>query len=68
MIGMQEELIGFVCVFLFIYWMFMGLPWIDYDPKELMDSNVKTTEEWEDENMTNKERVAKWREEKKKND
>ena len=27
-----------------------------------------TTEEWEDENMTNKERVAKWREEQKKND
>jgi len=32
------------------------------------DARLKSTVKWEDENMTNKERVAKWREEQKKND
>ena len=33
-----------------------------------VDAKEKTTKEWEEENMTNKERVAKWREEQKKSD
>ena len=61
----MEELIGFGCIMLFIFYMAASLPWLIADGKGHtdIDAKVKTTEEWKEENMTNKEKVANWREE-----
>ena len=61
---------AFLCLgflLLFMFYLAGGLPyWIAERAGYTMDAKVKTTEEWEEENMTNKERVARWREEQKK--
>ena len=66
---MEEVILGLGCLGLLIYWLAMGLPYLIAEQMGYtVDAKEKTTKEWEEENMTNKERVAKWREEQKKSD
>tara|TARA_B100000767_G_C19638669_1_gene481551 strand:- start:344 stop:538 length:195 start_codon:yes stop_codon:yes gene_type:complete len=64
---METGLIWGIPVFLFILFWLIALPLLDsIFPNE--DARLKPIEKWEEENMTNKEKVAKWREEQKNND
>jgi|GEM_PF-3811437 len=65
------EILGLAFFGLFLYWIWLGVPWAMADyllGNGNEDARLKSTEQWEEENMTNKERVAKWREEQKKSD
>lgn len=64
---MQIGSILTICGLIFIlFWIFF-VPIVDaMFPNE--DARLKPIAKWEEENMTNKERVAKWREEQKKSD
>jgi hypothetical protein len=63
---MEIEFIMAIFGFIGILWILLipVLEW--FNPNE--DARLKPMAKWEEENMTNKERVAKWREEQKKGD
>tara|TARA_B110000444_G_scaffold260684_1_gene308659 strand:- start:218 stop:412 length:195 start_codon:yes stop_codon:yes gene_type:complete len=59
-------ILGLPFFLLILFWL-IALPLFEsIFPNE--DSRLKPIEKWEEENITNKERVAKWREEQKKSD
>ena len=60
------EFVGLVFLVLFLFMLYF-IPIVDAMFPNA-DARLKSTVKWEDENMTNKERVAKWRQEQKKND
>lgn len=61
---MEIEFIMVIFGFISFLWIFLipVLEW--FNPNE--DARLKPMAKWEEENMTNKERVAKWREEQRK--